>query len=69
MERVVKTEETEPWHKPKNGSVFPAKKCSVKKKIWNLVVDPKGSSSSSNTISSPPLPAQSSKSNSTVHPC
>ncbi|WJX33967.1 hypothetical protein P8452_22124 [Trifolium repens] len=67
MERVVKTEETEPWHKPKNGSVFPAKKCSVKKRIWNLVVDSKGSSS--NTISSPPLPAQSSKSNSIVHPC
>ncbi|PNX73484.1 hypothetical protein L195_g029386 [Trifolium pratense] len=65
MERVVKTEETEPWHKPKNGSVFPAKKSSVKKKIWNLIVDPK--SSSSNTVSPPPLP-QSSKSNSIVHP-
>jgi len=62
--KVMKTEETEAWHKPKNGSVFPAKKRSVKKMMWDQIVDPKGSGS--NTVSSPPPP--SSKSNSTVHP-
>ncbi|KEH35363.1 hypothetical protein MtrunA17_Chr3g0125361 [Medicago truncatula] len=66
MEGVVKTEETEAWHKPKNGSVFPAKKRSVKKMMWDQFVDPKGNNSSSNTVSPPP--PQSSRANSTVHP-
>jgi len=61
MQGVVKTEETEPWHKPKNKSVFPAKKRSVKQMIWDEIVDYKGHSPS-NTVSPPP-PHQSSKSN------
>ncbi|KAG5036206.1 hypothetical protein AAZX31_04G225200 [Glycine max] len=36
-------EETEPWHKPKNGSVFPKERVSVKqmvyKKVKQVVVD------------------------------
>jgi len=63
MEGAMKTEETEPWHKPKNGSVFPAKKRSVKKMIWDQIH--KGNSNS-NTVS-PPHP-QSSRATSTIHP-
>ncbi|KAJ1396219.1 hypothetical protein SESBI_32719 [Sesbania bispinosa] len=43
MEREVKREKmvSEPWHKPKNknGSVFPAKRRSVKKMMWDSVVE------------------------------
>ena len=35
----VASEQTAAWHKPKNGSVFPAKRRSVKKMIWDLVVE------------------------------
>ncbi|KAL5075657.1 hypothetical protein RYX36_014641 [Vicia faba] len=62
----MKREETEAWRKPKNGSVFPAKKRSVKRMIWNQFVDSmKGSSS----MAVSPPPPQSSMSNSNVHPC
>lgn len=58
-EEEMKGKETETWHKPKNGSVFPPKRRSVKKMIWDhFKLAP---FSSSNTVSSP------SHSN-TVHP-
>ena len=41
-EKMV-SEQTEPWHKPKNGSVFPPKRRSVKKMMWErAVADNKG---------------------------
>ena len=36
-EKVV-SGQTEPWHKPKNGSVFPAKRRSVKQMMWDLAM-------------------------------
>lgn len=38
-ERMV-SEQTEAWHKPKDGSIFPAKRRSVKRMMWDRVVDP-----------------------------
>lgn len=57
-EEIVKGK-TEPWHKPKNGSVFPAKRCSVKQMMWNRVVE---------SVTPPPKLSQCNKSNSVVHP-
>ena len=35
----VASEQTEAWHKTKNGSVLPAKRRSVKKMIWDIFVE------------------------------
>lgn len=45
-ERMV-SEQTEPWHKPKDGSVFPAKRRSVKQMMWDRVVEPKANKKNS----------------------
>ncbi|TKY74213.1 hypothetical protein E2542_SST02973 [Spatholobus suberectus] len=60
----IGSEQTEPWHKPKNGSIFPAKRRSVKQMMWDCVVGPKAAVGFKMGSS----PSKSKKNNS-VHPC
>ncbi|RDX77908.1 hypothetical protein CR513_41888, partial [Mucuna pruriens] len=52
------SEETEPWHKPKNGSVFPAKRRSVKRMMYEQVTKAMNKKSSK-TVSPAPEPSKS----------
>ncbi|KAK7351083.1 hypothetical protein VNO77_10259 [Canavalia gladiata] len=55
-------EQTKLWHKPKNGSIFPAKRKSVKQMMWDRVVGP-------NMGFKMGSPSFKSKGNNSVHPC
>ncbi|RDX61246.1 hypothetical protein CR513_60539, partial [Mucuna pruriens] len=58
MKSEMKVKPTESWHKPKNGSIFPAKRRSVKRMMWDSIVGPKAESD----MGSPP--SKSNKNNS-----
>ncbi|KAJ1387355.1 hypothetical protein SESBI_40015 [Sesbania bispinosa] len=60
-EKMVSEEtQTEAWHKPKNGSVFPAKRRSVKQMMWDRMVESTANKTVQRTTS---------KSNNSVYPC